>query len=112
MDATSPFVGKTAPWDSCRADGGAMETAVLRALVDANEAIDTGVLADTKGWDHSVLVGVVKSLAAHQMVELQVRTGATSGFLHNQPRTRQAMKVADDPNRAAGSETFEMGTHR
>lgn len=89
-----------------------METAVLRALVDANEAIDTGVLADTKGWDHSVLVGVVKSLAAHQMVELQVRTGATSGFLHNQPRTRQAMKVADDPNRAAGSETFEMGTHR
>lgn len=75
----SRFVRSNGSVPQTMADGGAMDTSVLRALLETNEPIDSGALAKEKGWEHAVLVGVVKSLAAHEMVEAQVRTRTITG---------------------------------
>lgn len=48
-----------------------LESALLRRLVDGD--VDSEQFAESTGSDHNAVVGVIKSLVAHEMVVAEVR---------------------------------------
>ena len=53
-----------------------IETKVLQAINDADQIADSGIFAAAESIEHLTLVGVIKSLAASELILVEVRRAA------------------------------------